>query len=313
MTAFKNKLEKELGEAPRFSTALQQDIIKRVQQKQKPTRQWRYSIIMVGAIMLIFLLIKTDPFHQLEGEQQASIIQLAQQQDITMYTVAHSRNEESFQAGKPGWIIGQDIFNNTADKELLQSLLQQATATQMQMDDEFGFIKMDIWIAFEDGQAVKLKIMVNDQQLLLKDYTQQSVYLVNDPQKIATFLAHIDENKKEFTMGNFFTFLIILLLGTWLIEKWIRKKFNIPKGYVNTAHQRATRIMKICNTVMPIIMLLTNWFLYTAVIGSYLMITVASSIFIDYYYGREEKRHYLSITWALIGIPALIIFLIYMT
>ncbi|KOY81399.1 DUF4181 domain-containing protein [Lysinibacillus macroides] len=311
MTAFKNKLDKELGEAPRFSKALQKDILEQARQNKQSTKNWQYPIIMAGAIVLFFLLIITEPFKQTDNGQQASVIELAQQHEITMYTVAQNGKETSFQAGRPGWVIGQDIFKTTADTEVLQQLLQQATATQVQEYDLFGFNTMDIWVAFESGQAVKLKIMVNDQQLLLKDYTHQSVYLVNDPEMIATFLVHIDENKKEFTMGNLFTFLIVLLLGTWLIEKLVRKKFNIPKGYANTAHQRATRIIKICNTVIPIMMLLTNWFLYTAVIGSYLIITVTSSIFIDYHYGREEKRHYLSIAWVIIAIPALILLLMY--
>ena len=43
------------------------------------------------------------------------------------------------------------------------------------------------------------------------------------------------------------------------------------------------------NIMMLLVIVIKGWILFTVIIGGYLAVILFSSIFIDYYYGREEK------------------------
>ena len=64
MTTFKEKLDQELGEAPRFTKSLQEDILRQVRQTKK-TRRWSYPLIIIGAIVMFLLIIEIVPLGQI--------------------------------------------------------------------------------------------------------------------------------------------------------------------------------------------------------------------------------------------------------
>lgn len=53
MTSFKDKLNKEIGEAPRFTQQLQERIFHKAQQQSMQNRWWRYTTVMVAATLTL--------------------------------------------------------------------------------------------------------------------------------------------------------------------------------------------------------------------------------------------------------------------
>jgi len=311
MTTFKEKLDQELGEAPRFTKSLQEDILRQVRQTKK-TRRWSYPLIIIGAIVMFLLIIEIGPLGQIEQTQHASIVQLAQQQSIKKYTMIYNSDEEIFKAGRPGWVIGQRVMEQSSEKVLLQQLLQQATVTQMN-ERTFFRLQRDVWVEFEKGQVIKLKMFINEEDIGIVDYDNNSFYKVENKDLAKAYLDLILNDDAKFGMSGLIVMLVIFLAIQMLGDKLMREMFNIPKEYVNSHHRRAVWAIKILNTMMLMVIIIKGWILFTVIIGGYLVVSLFSSIFIDYYYGREEKRHYLSISSAIVGLLSLILFLFYIS
>ncbi|MFJ5563061.1 hypothetical protein [Lysinibacillus xylanilyticus] len=66
MTSFKDKLDKELGEVPRFSQQMQERILQNVSQQNKKPRSWQYPTIIIGAVVTILILIVIGPWKQVD-------------------------------------------------------------------------------------------------------------------------------------------------------------------------------------------------------------------------------------------------------
>ncbi|WP_445478148.1 DUF4181 domain-containing protein [Lysinibacillus irui] len=314
MTTFKEKLDQELGEAPRFTQSLQQDILQQVQQEKKVTKRWAYPLIIIGAILILLLLVEMGPLGQMEQTRQASIVTLAQQATVKKYTMIYNSDERTFVAGRPGWTIGQKVYKQIPEKELLQQLLQQATVTQKNEENQFLFRAIrDVWAEFENDQVIKLKMFIGEESILIEDYDHKSFYKVNNRELTKAYENLAIKNQAKFGMKGYVVFLVLLLAIHMLVEKIMRKKFNIPKGYVSRGHRRAVWTLKALNIVMLILFMVKGWILYTVIIGGYLTVILFSSIFIDYYYGREEKRHYLSISLAIVGLLILGLFIFYIS
>ncbi len=314
MTTFKEKLDQELGEAPRFTQSLQQDILQQVQQEKKVTKRWAYPLIIIGAILILLLLVEMGPLGQMEQTRQASIVTLAQQETVKKYTMISNSDEETFLAGRPGWTIGQKVYKQIPEKELLQQLLQQATITQKYEENQFLFRAIrDVWAEFEKNQVIKLKMFIGEESILIEDYEHKSFYKVNNRELTRAYENLALKNQAKFGMNGYVVFLVLLLAIHMLVEKIIRKRLNIPKGYVSRGHRRAVWTLKALNIVMLILFMVKGWILYTVIIGGYLAIILSSTIFIEYYYGREEKRHYLSISLAIVGLLILGLFIFYIS
>lgn len=314
MTTFKEKLNQELGEAPRFTQSLQQDILHQVQQEKKASKRWSYPLIIIGAIFILLLLVEMGPLGQMEQTHHASIVTLAQQETVKKYTMIYNSDERTFVAGRPGWTIGQKVYKQIPEKELLQQLLQQATVTQIYGENQFRFrVIRDVWAEFENDQVIKLKMFIGEESILIKDYDNKSFYKVNNKDLTKAYENLALKNQAKFGMKDYVVFLVLLLAIHMLVEKIMRKKFNIPKGYVSRGHRRAVWTLKALNIVMLILFMVKGWILYTVIIGGYLTVILFSAIFIDYYYGREEKRHYLSISLAIVGLLILGLFIFYIS
>ncbi|MFJ8090543.1 hypothetical protein ACIQ7N_20385 [Lysinibacillus sp. NPDC095746] len=307
MTSFKDKVDKELGEAPRFSQQLQERILHDVVQQNKQPRRWQYPMIFIGAVVTILMLIVIGPWNQVETSKHASIVELAQH-EVKQFTSAYNREEDTFKAGRTGWILGQQSYKNDSETKLIANTLQKAVISKK--DDDY-YAYRDVWVEFNNGQAVQLKMFLNDGQLAFSDRHTNVFYKVQDDDTSSAFIA-LMEDEKEFNFGKIFTFFIMALLLGWLLEKAIRKKFSISKEpkYINTSHQRTTYIAKFIQGATLILFNLNGWFLYTAAFWIFLTVAIVSNFLIDYYYGREEKRHYVSIgSFALV--PLIIIFIFY--
>ncbi|MGE7675580.1 DUF4181 domain-containing protein [Lysinibacillus sp. NPDC094403] len=310
MTSFKDKLDKELGEAPRFSQQLQESILQNVYQQNKQPHRWQYPAIIIGAVVTLLCLILIGPWKQIDTAKHATVVELAQHEDIKQFTSAHNWEGDSFKAGRTGWIIGQRAYKKDSETTLIANVLQKAVISQK---DTNYFAFRDVWVEFDNGQAVQLKMFLNDEQLAFSDRHTNIFYKVKDEDTALAFIALMRKDDKDISFGEMFTFLIIALFLLWLIEKAIRKMFSIPKEpkYINTGHQLTTYIAKFINAVVIILFNINGWFLYTAAICGFLAVAMVSSIMIEYYYGREEKRHYVTIISSIVIGPTIIIFLFY--
>ncbi|MGA3601696.1 hypothetical protein [Lysinibacillus agricola] len=310
MTSFKDKLDKELGEAPRFSQQLQERILQNVNQQNKQTSGWQYPVIIIGTVMTLLFLIVIGPWKQVDTSKHATIVELAQHEVVKQFTIAQNWEEGSFKARRTGWNLGQQSYKKGSESMILANALQKSVTSQKD-DNYFAF--SDVWVEFDNGQAVQLKMFLYDEQLAFIDRQTDIFYKVEDDNTASALIALMQKEEKDISFGEMFTFLIIALFIGWLLEKAIRKKYSIPKEpkYINTSHQRTMYIAMFINSAVLILFNINDWFLYTAAICGYLAIAMISSIIIDYYYGREEKRHYVSIGSFILVVPLIIVFIIY--
>jgi hypothetical protein len=310
MTSFKDKLDKELGEAPRFSQQLQKRILQNVNQQNKQTSGWQYPVIIIGTVMTLLFLIVIGPWKQVETSKHATIVELAQHEVVKQFAIAKNWEEGSFKARRTGWNLGQRSYKKGSESMILANALQKSVTSQK--DDSY-FAFSDVWVEFDNGQAVQLKMFLYDEQLAFIDRQTDIFYKVEDDNTASALIALMQKEEKDISFGEMFTFLIIALFIGWLLEKAIRKKYSIPKEpkYINTSHQRTMYIAMFINSAVLILFNINDWFLYTAAICGYLAIAMISSIIIDYYYGREEKRHYVSIGSFILVVPLIIVFIIY--
>lgn len=308
MTSFKDKLDKELGEAPRFSQQLQERILHNVVQQNKQPRRWQYPMIFIGAVMTILFLIVIGPWKQGDSSKQATIIELAQH-EVKQFTIAYNWEEDTFKAGRTGWILGQRSYKNDSETKLIANTLQKAVISKK--DDDY-YAYRDVWVEFGNGQVVQLKMFLNDEQLAFSDRQTNIFYKVQDGDTASSFIALIEKGGNDISFGEIVTFLIIALLLVWLTEKAIRKIFSIPKEpkYINKGHQRTTYIAKFIQWAALILFNIYDLFLYTATICVFIAVFMMSSIVIDYYYVREEKRHYMSIGSSIMSLALIIVFII---
>lgn len=309
MTSFKNKLDKELGETPRFSQQLQERILHNVVQQNKQSRRWQYPMVFIGAVVTILFLIVIGPWKQVDSSKHATIIELAQHK-VKQFTSAYNWEEDTFKAGRTGWILGQQSYKNDSETKLIANTLQKAVISKK--DDDY-YAYRDVWVEFDNGQVVQLKIFINDEQLAFSDRQTNIFYKVQDDNTASSFIALMQKDEKDSIFGVMFIFLIIALLQVWLTEKAIRKMFSIPKEpkYINTSHQRTTYIAKFIQWATLILFNIYGLFLYTATICVFIAVFMMSSIVIDYYYVREEKRHYISIGSSIMSLALIIVFIIY--
>jgi len=309
MTSFKDKLDKELGEAPRFSQQLQERILHNVSQEYKQPRRWQYPAIIIGAVVTLFFLIIIGPWKQEDSSKHATIIELAQH-EVKQFTSAYNWEEDTFKAGRTGWILGQQAYKNDSETKLIANTLQKAVISQK--DDDY-YAYRDVWVEFDNGQVVQLKMFLNDEQLAFSNRQTNIFYKVEDADAASAFIALMRKDEKDISFGEMFTFLIIALLLVWLTEKAIRKMFSIPKEpkYINTGHQRTTFSARFIQGATLILFNIYGLFIYTATICVFLAVFMMSSIVIDYYYGREEKRHYISIGSFIMSLALIIVFIIY--
>ncbi|MFJ6207992.1 hypothetical protein [Lysinibacillus sp. NPDC092081] len=310
MTFFKDKLDKEIGEAPRFSQQLQERILQNVYQQDKQPRRWQYPTIIIGAVVTILFLIVIGPWKQVDTAKHATIVELAQHENIKQFTIAYNWQEDSFKAGRTGWILAQQAYKKDSETKLIANALQKAVISKK--DNDY-YVFRDVWVEFDNGQAVQLKMFLNNEQLAFSDQHTNIFYKVEDADTASAFMDLIRKDEKDISFREMFVFIIIALFLVWLIEKVIRKMFSIPKEpkYINAGHQRTTYIAKFIQVATLIIFNIYGWFLYTAAICVFLVVFMMSSIVIDYYYGREEKRHYISIGSFIALVPIIIVFFIY--
>ncbi|MGE7914730.1 DUF4181 domain-containing protein [Lysinibacillus xylanilyticus] len=310
MTSFKDKLDKELGEAPRFSQQLQERILQNVNQQNKQSSSWQYPTIIIGTVVTLLFLILIGPWKQVDTAKHATIAELAQHEDIKQFTIAQNWKEDTFNAGRTGWNLGQKAYKKGMETQLLANALQKSVVSQK---DNNYFAYSDVWVEFDNGQVVQLKMYLYDEQLVFIDQHTNIFYKVKDDNAASAFIALMQKGEKDISFGEMFTFIITAIFLGWLLEKAIRKKYSIPKEpkYINKSHQRTTFIFKFIQTAALILFNIYDWFLFTAAICGFLAVSMLSSIMIEYYYGREEKRHYVSIGSFILLVPLIIVLIIY--
>jgi len=310
MTSFKNKLDKEIGEAPRFTKALQQRIVHSADQQQhKQSRNWQYPTMIVGAIVTLLFLFIVGPLQQTVYPQHASIIELAQSEEIQQLSIASNWNENSFKAGRTGWVIGQQQYGKGEETKLIENVLRHGVVAQK--DDYFHVIN-NMWIKFDNGQVVKLKMYRKMEQIAFLDVKTNTFYKVNDEQ---AFTAFTDFNFKEvpFKFTAFLVWLGVMLLGGWVIERAVRWKFKIPKEprFVNDKHQKTVIILKFFNCIVLVIFNIKTWIIFIVADFALFLVTMLPHLVTEYYFGRHEKRHYVAVINAVYLLIVFIAFVIW--
>lgn len=295
MTSFKKKLDEEIGEAPRFTKALHERIVHRTEQhhRHKQYGGWQYPTIIVGAIVTLLFLIAVGPWQRTEYVQHASIVELAQIEEIQQLSIVQNWDEDSFNAGRIGWVIGQQEFLKGADTKLLESILQKAVVTQK--SDDY-YVVRDFWIEFSNGQEVKLKMLKNNEQIAFLDVKTNQFYKVNDEE--ATAFADFDFQDIDFNFIAFLIWIGVIILVGWVADRAVRWKFNIPKEpkYVSVNHQRVVFTFKVINIIAITIFNLKGWIIYIAADFTLIITLTLINVATEYYFGRHEKRHYVAVT-----------------
>lgn len=305
MTPFKGKLDKELGEAPLFTRELQAEILHKAQQPIKKQRHWQYPFVLVSttAILLFFIII--GPWTTTNNSKQATIDEIASNEAVKQFATAPNWREDTFTAGRIGWVFGQLEFQQGTETELIGRILQQAELSEK--NEDYNAFR-DVWLQFENGQIAKLKMQHDDEQLAFIDVNTDLFYKIDAVDTTKFFSLTFEDDSLSSSL--FFTFIMSFYLVGWIVEKVVRNIFNIHKEpkYVSRGHKRATIIFNIAYALILLVSLMGGWFIYYGVAFALIVSVFLSSIMIEYYYGREEKRHYVSIAMTVTGAISLLIF-----
>lgn len=310
MTPFKEKLNKELGESSFFTKELQATILQKAQQPPKKEKHWQYPVVLASMFVLNLFIIMIGPWNTINPSKQATLNEIVQTNAVKQFGVVWNWEEDSFKAGRVGWIFDQEEFQQGHETELLERVLQHAKLSEK--DERYSPFR-DVWVQFENGQIAKLKMQSDDEQLAFFDVDRELFYKVDDV-VAAEFIVVFNSFESDDLHSNLmFIFIMIQLLLRWLVEIVVRKIFNIkqkPK-YISRNHQLVTITCSIMYGILIFVFIIKGWFIYYVGLLGILIMAVLSFIAIDFYYGREEKRHYVTIASAIASITLLILFLFF--
>ncbi|MFJ7953128.1 hypothetical protein ACIQZG_16560 [Lysinibacillus sp. NPDC096418] len=310
MTPFKEKLNKELGESSYFTKELQATILQKAQQPPKKKRHWQYPVVLASMSAIVLFFIITGPWITINPSKQATLNEIARMETVKQFGIAWNWEDDSFKAGRVGWIFDQEGFQHGQETELLEQVLHHAELSEK--DTRYSPFR-DVWVQFEDGQIAKLKMQSKNEQLAFIDINTDLFYKVDDV-VAGEFLVFFNSFEQDDLLSNWiFIFLLGLLLLRWIVEIVVRKIFNIQKGpkYISRGHQLATIICSVIYGLIVIVFIIKGWLIYYSVILGIFIMVAFSNIAIDFYYGREEKRHYVTIATAIfVGISLIILILL---
>ena len=310
MTPFKEKLHKELGESTYFTKELQATILQKAQQLPKKKRHWQYPVVLasMSAIILFFIII--GPWNTTNTSKQMTVDEIAKNIVVKQFSSAANWKDRTFEAGRIGWVFGQQEFRQGKETKLLQQVLQHADLDER---PEYYSTFRDVWLQFENGQTAKLKMLMKDEQLAFIDMKTNNYYKV-DSVGTATFYSLAFENDR-FNSDWLLILLLSLLVVAWIAENVVRKVFDIPKDpkYVSHKHKRTTIIFSVIKGIILLFLLIKGWIMFKVVTFAFIIGLPFLDIVIDYYYGQEEKRHYVTIARTMVGIVFLMIFFFIIT
>ena len=306
MTPFKKRLDQELGETTFFTKELQKKIIHNAQQSPKRKRHWQYPVVLTSALAILLFLMMIGPWDKVNLSNE-TLNALTQKQTVSQFSMKSNWDDDSFKAEKVGWVIGQKAFQQGPETRLLERVLQHAK----QSEEDLEYISFrDVWIQFEDGQIAKIKMKSRDEQLAFLDFDTGLFYKVDDL-AATNFIAFLNEfDQQGWYSNSIFFVLLCMFFLRWIVEKIVKAKFHIQKEpkYMTRGHQFATMTGNIVYLCIFAVCIIKGWlFYYVVFIG--IVITVGlSRIMIEYYYGREEKRHYIAISDTIIMWVLLMVF-----
>lgn len=309
MTPFKEKLNKELGQDSLFTQELQEEILRKVQQPSKKKRHWQYPLVLVSATAIMLFLIIIGPWSTTNKSKQVTIDEIAKNESVKQFAFAVNWKDKTFEAGRIGWVWGQQEFRQGKETELLLQVLQHAELSEMQ---EYYSTFRDVWLQFENGQIAKLKMLMKDEELAYIDMKTNNFYKV-DSVGTAKFYSLTFEDD-GFNSDWLLILLLSLLAVAWIAENIVRKVFDIPKDpkYVSHKHKRTTIIFSVIKGIILLILLIKGWIIFKVVAFAIIGLPFLD-IVVDYYYGREEKRHYVTIVRTIVGIISLTLFFFILT
>lgn len=305
MTLFKEKLNKELGESSFFTKQLKKSILQNSHQPQKKKRHWQYPLVLVSATAIVLFFIIIGPWATTNTSKQAAIDEIANNEAVKQFTSSLNWKDKTFEAGRIGWVLGQQEFQQGKETEVLQQVLQHAELSEKQ-DSYIPF--RDVWLQFENGQIAKLKMQMDDEQLAFIDMETNYFYKV-DSEGAAKFYSLSFEDDR-FNSDRILILLVSLFIVAWIVEKVVRKAFNIQKmgKYASPMHKRTTIIFTVVEAILLLILLIKGWLIFKGVAFAIIICLIIFDILIEYYYGREEKRHYVAIARTMVSIPIFMLF-----
>lgn len=306
MTPFKKRLNRELGETSFFTKELQQKIIHNAQQPPKRKRHWQYPVVLISTLAIILFLMMIGPWDTVTPSNE-TLNALIQKQSVSQFSMESNWGDDTFKAVRVGRVIGQKDFQQGPETKILEQVLQHAQ--QSEVDTDYISFR-DVWIQFEAGQIAKIKMKSKDEQLAFVDFDTGLFYNVDD-EAATNFIVFLNEyDQQSWYSNSIFFVLFCMFFLRWLVEKIVQATFHIQKDpkYITKGHQIATITGNIVYLCIFSICILNSWFLYYVVFISIVVTVSLSRIMIEYYYGREEKRHYIAISDTIVIWISLVIY-----
>lgn len=306
MTPFKEQLDKELGDSSFFTKELQTTILQNAHQPLKKKRHWQYPVVLTSMLSILLFFIMIGPWVTVNQSQQ-TLHEMTQVQAVSQFSMEWNWEEDSFKAGRVGWVLGQKDFQQGQETKLLEQVLQHAQLSEK--DSEYRSFR-DIWIQFEDGQIAKLKMKSRNGQLAFMNINTGLFYKVDDVVAEGSIAFFNSFEEEDLFPTWIFLVLLSMWVLRWIVEIAVRKVFTIPKEpkYLSRGHQVATTIFSVMYVIIVLVFMIKGWFLYYIVFIGVLISASFSKMMIDYYYGYKEKRYYVTIADTIILWIALFIF-----
>lgn len=309
MTPFKENLNRELGEKPRFSKDLKERILQKAQEPLKKRGSWQYPMAIVTTLSIFLLFVLVGPWTKTESQLQPSTSapfeEIVGQQEIEKFAVTESFERWSFMAQETAWSILQENFHEEKHRKILQDLLEQAILTEEVTSFRSNYD--DVYVKFGNEQVLQLKMKSFETWIGFVDMESSLFYMVEGD--AAKKMIVLFENETYSKLG---LFSLIIITTRALIEYIMRKKLGIIKAsrYVNKAHKITSIIWLVIMFIVCYLLIVKGWILYKPVIALMILGGILVNLVISYTFGRERKEQLISIVDLLVAAVFLFVLMV---
>ena len=213
MTKWKDEIDVALGVDPKFSEALQENIL---QKATKRTFHWRYALTAVSFVLVALLLFLTGPT-QVDQEVTANspFDQLINEASVEAFFISTQHTEETrFFARDSSRYLQVHEFKSVQEASEMQQFLQAMKLGETSMEH---WDAKDVLVTMSNGEQLKLKVIRKTDHYLVQDVYTKLVYEVmhNDSQAYDQWLEKIERSKLSgkslFIIGGVFFGSAILI------------------------------------------------------------------------------------------------------
>lgn len=174
MTKWKDDIDKALGYDPKFSEAVQKNILNKA---TKRTFHWRYALTAISFVLVALLLFLTGPT-QVEQEVSAVIPfeQLIEQSTVDHFFISSSHAEpDQFFARDSSRYMKVHAFKELQEANAMQHFLKSMELVE---SSESFWGARDVVVVMSNGEKLKLKIVRESSYYVVQDVYSKLVYEV---------------------------------------------------------------------------------------------------------------------------------------